>query len=120
MFVVRRLALEVGPTKAMSYHSLIGAVLLAPLLLTYGGDLAPADVGLIAVGGATIGAGSGVIFAIGLARIGSERAAVLTFAEPLVAVGVGVLAWNEPLRPLAIVGGLLVLGAGVHVARKTR
>jgi DME family drug/metabolite transporter len=121
MFVVRRLALEVGPTKAMSYHSLLGAVVLAPLLLTHDlGTVELPDVGLLVAGAATIGAASGVIFAIGVARIGSERAAVLTFAEPLVAVCVGVLAWSEPLRPLAIVGGVLVLGAGIHVALKTR
>lgn len=121
MFVVRRLAIEVGPTKAMSYHSLIGAAILAPLLFTHDvSSIAPEDVGLLVAGAATIGAGSGVIFAIGVARIGSERAAVLTFAEPLVAVCVGVLAWSEPLRPLAAIGGALVLGAGIHVAIKTR
>lgn len=120
MFVVRRLAIEVGASKAMSYHSLLGAVILAPLLVVYPGTIAVADAGLLVAGAATIGAGSGVMFAIGVARIGSARAAVLTFAEPLVAVAVGVLVWAEPLRPLAIVGGALVLGAGVHVARKTR
>ena len=37
------LAVEVGPTKAMSYHSLVGAVLLAPLLFIYQGQIAPAE-----------------------------------------------------------------------------
>ena len=41
-------------------------------------------------------------------------------AEPLVAVAVGVLVWDEPLRPLAWVGGAFVLAAGIHVARKAR
>ncbi len=120
MFVVRRLAIEVGAWKAMAYHSLVGAVILAPLVLAYTGEIAMADAGLLAAGAASIGAGSGVVFAVGVARIGSARAAVLTFAEPLVAVAVGVLVWDEALRPLAIVGGSLVLGAGIHVARKTR
>jgi drug/metabolite transporter (DMT)-like permease len=120
MFVVRRLAIEVGATKAMAYHALIAAILLAPLLFLYDGAYTAPDVGLLAAGAVTIGALSGVVFANGVARIGSARAAVLTFAEPLVAVAVGVLVWEEPLRPLAIVGGALVLGAGIHVARKTR
>jgi len=120
MFTVRRLALEVGASKAMSYHSLLGAVVLAPLLIVYPGSIAAEDAALFFTGAAVIGAGSGVMFAIGVARIGSARAAVLTFAEPLVAVAVGVLVWEEPLRPLAIVGGALVLGAGIHVARKKR
>ena len=57
------------------------------------------------------------MFVVGLARVGSARAAVLTFAEPLVAVAVGALAWGEALHPLAAVGGAMILGAGIHVAR---
>jgi DME family drug/metabolite transporter len=61
-----------------------------------------------------------VVFTVGLLRIGSARAAVLAFMEPIVAVAVGVLVWGEPLRPLAMVGGALVLGAGIQVARAPR
>ena len=60
------------------------------------------------------------MFAIGLTRIGSARAAVFVFAEPLVAVAVGALVWEEALHPLAAIGGLMVLGAGIHVAREAR
>lgn len=120
MFVVRRLALRIGATKAMAYHSLIAAVLLAPLALPHLDEVTSFDLTLLAAGAATIGATSGVVFAIGLTRIGSARAAVLTFAEPLVAVAVGALVWEEPLHPLAIVGGAMVLGAGIHVATKAR
>jgi drug/metabolite transporter (DMT)-like permease len=63
---------------------------------------------------------SGVIFVIGLRQIGSARASILTFAEPVVAVSVGVLVWGEPLRPLAVVGGALILTAGIHVAKQAR
>jgi len=118
MFTVRRLAERIGAPRAMSYHSLIVAVVAAPLLILYGGQATTADLGLLALGAATIGAGSGIVFAIGLTRIGSARAAVLTFAEPIVAVAVGVLVWHEPLRPLAAVGGAMVLGAGIYVARR--
>lgn len=123
MFVVRRLAERIGAPRAMSYHSLIAAVLLAPLLLIEPeatARLAREDVLLLAAGAITIGAGSGVMFAIGLTRIGSARAAVLVFAEPLVAVTVGALWWDEPLHPLAALGGAMVLAAGIHVAREAR
>jgi drug/metabolite transporter (DMT)-like permease len=63
---------------------------------------------------------SGILFVAGLARIGSARAAVLAFAEPLVAVLVGALCWNQTLHRIAMVGGLAVLAAGVHVARQAR
>ncbi len=118
MFTVRRLAERIGAPRAMSYHSLIVAVVAAPLLFLYADKITAPDLGLLTIGAATIGAGSGMIFAVGLTRIGAARAAVLTFAEPIVAVAVGVLVWHEPLRPLAAVGGAMVLGAGIYVARK--
>jgi drug/metabolite transporter (DMT)-like permease len=120
VFCVRRLALTIGPTKAMAYHALIGAVVLAPFALVHAGDIASTDIALLAAGSVSIGATSGVVFAIGLARIGSARAALLAYAEPLVAVGVGALVWDEPLHPLALLGGAMVLGAGIHVARQAR
>jgi drug/metabolite transporter (DMT)-like permease len=120
VFVVRRLAHRIGATRAISYHSLIGAALLAPFAITHASDVTAGDFALLVAGAVTIGAISGIVFAVGLLRIGSARAAVLSFAEPLVAVGVGALVWEEPLHPLAIVGGAMVLGAGIHVARKAR
>jgi drug/metabolite transporter (DMT)-like permease len=118
VFCVRRLAQRVGAVRAMSYHSLIAAAVLAPLLVAGAGTVTAPALALIVIGAATLGCLSGVAFVIGLTWIGSARAAVLTFAEPLVAVAVGALVWHEPLRPLAAVGGVLVLGAGIHVARK--
>ena len=119
MFTVHRLVVRIGAGRAMSYHSLIVAVVASPLLILFGDAISGPDLALLAIGAATIGAGSGIVFAIGLTRIGSARAAVLTFAEPIVAVAVGVIAWNEPLRPLAALGGAMVLGAGIYVARRT-
>lgn len=120
VFVVRRLAARIGPARAVAYHSLLAAALLAPLGASGYATVGAAALGRIALGGATIGACSGVLFVVGLARIGAARTAVLTFAEPLVAVAVGVLAWHEPLRPIAALGGALVLAAGIHVARQAR
>ncbi|HEU0037483.1 MAG TPA: DMT family transporter [Kofleriaceae bacterium] len=121
VFVVRRLAHRLGPPRAMSYHSLLAALVLAPFALV---DLpaAPSPSGLLLVvaGAVTIGAVSGVVFAYGLVRVGSARAAVLTFAEPLVAVAVGAVVWEEPLHLTSALGAVLVLGAGIHVASKAR
>ncbi|HEX8113807.1 MAG TPA: EamA family transporter, partial [Kofleriaceae bacterium] len=86
----------------------------------HAGELTLPRLGLLAAGSIALGAASGVAFTVGLIRVGSARAAVLTFIEPLVAVGVGAAVWGEPLSPLAVVGGTLVLGAGIEVARKAR
>jgi drug/metabolite transporter (DMT)-like permease len=121
VFSVRRLAAAIGPARAMAYHSLIAALVLAPIALATAaerlGGVTAHGLALLVVGAITIGAASGIAYATGLVRIGAARAAILAYAEPLVAVAVGALVWGESLHPLAAVGGALVLGAGIHVVR---
>jgi len=64
-----------------------------------------------------LGALAGVAFVRGLAVIGSSRAAMLTYLEPVVAVACGALAWHEPLGRLTVVGVALIVGSGAWVAR---
>ena len=120
VFVVRRLAERIGAARVMSYHSALAAVVMLPFAVSGLATVSWPDFALLAAGSTTVGALSGVMFVAGLARIGAARAAVLTFAEPLVAVSVGALVWDEPVRPLAALGGTLVLAAGIHVARQGR
>jgi drug/metabolite transporter (DMT)-like permease len=120
VFAVRRLATKIGSARAVAYHSLIAGAVMSPLLVVHAGELAVGPVARVAAGAASIGAISGVLFVVGLRRIGPARAAVLAFAEPLVAVLVGSLCWNQTLHPIAAVGGAMVLAAGVHVARQAR
>lgn len=120
VFVVRRLATRIGTLRAISYHSLIGALITLPLALPYVTRVTGPAFGWLAAGAILLGVGSNTLFIGGLQRIGSGRTAVLTFAEPLVAVAIGVLVWNQPFGPIAVVGGALVLAAGLHVARQAR
>lgn len=120
VFTVRRLATRIGVARMQSYHSLLAGVAMAPLAAGHLGQLTPGGLGLLVAGAATIGAASGVLFSVGLTRIGSARTAVLTFCEPIVAVAVGAIVWDEPLHPIAMLGAVLVLGAGLQVARKAR
>jgi drug/metabolite transporter (DMT)-like permease len=120
VFTARRIAARIGAARALCYHALVAAAAMAPLAVAHAAELTPSRLGLLAIGAITLGAASGVAFTVGLIRIGSARAAVLTFIEPLVAVGVGATVWGEPLSPLAVLGGALVLGAGIEVARKAR
>jgi DME family drug/metabolite transporter len=120
VFIVRRAAERLGVARAMSYHSLLAGLVMLPLALGGLAAISAFDITLLGAGACTIGAMSGVIFIVGLRAIGSARASILTFAEPVVAVTVGVAVWGEPMRPLAVVGGALILAAGVHVARQAR
>lgn len=120
VFIVRRLVARIGAARTQSYHALLAGVAMAPLAAGHVDQLTPGSLGLLCAGAATIGAASGVVFLVGLARIGSARTAILTFIEPIVAVVVGAVVWDEPLHPIAMLGGVLVLGAGIEVARKAR
>ncbi len=116
VFVVRRLTGRIGPSRAIAYHALIAGALLLPLGIGELSQLGAADVGRLAAASLVLGSIAGILFVDGLSRIGSARAAVLAFFEPLVAVICGWAAFGEALGPAALLGGALVLGAGAWVA----
>jgi drug/metabolite transporter (DMT)-like permease len=117
VFTVRRLVPLIGAARVVSYHSLIAVVMVAPFAI--GAGVVPGARALAwAVGGSVfLGAVAGVVYVRGLAVIGASRAAMLAYAEPVVAVVVGALAWGEPVGALALVGVALIVGSGVYVAK---
>jgi drug/metabolite transporter (DMT)-like permease len=117
VFVVRRLTTEIGPIRVMCFHSIGSGMLLLPFAIGGFAAVELGDLALLALGTLTIGAIAGVAYLRGLAGIGATRAALLTFCEPLVAVAVGTAVWGEPLGAAAVAGAVLVIGAGVAVAR---
>ncbi|MCE9577458.1 MAG: DMT family transporter [Deltaproteobacteria bacterium] len=117
VFVVRRLVPRLGAARTVSYHSLLGAALIAPFGLAGLHQVTASDLARLAIGSLVLGAIAGAVFLRGLDRIGSARAAVLTFAEPVVAVAVGWLVFDEPLGAIAGVGAVLILAAGIGTSR---
>ncbi|MEZ4402271.1 MAG: EamA family transporter [Kofleriaceae bacterium] len=117
VFVVRRLGQRIGAPRALAYHALAAAVLMAPFALTAGGAPTVGGLAWLTLGAIATGAVAGAAFIWGLGIIGSARAAMLTYLEPLVAVAVGAVVWHEPLGHYAAIGGALVLASGVYVAR---
>lgn len=117
VFVVRRLSLRIGAPRAICYHALLAALVMAPFALVAGGAPTVGGVAWLALGAVLTGAVAGAAFVWGLGVIGSARAAVLTYLEPLVGVAVGALVWDEPLGRYAAVGAALVIAAGVYVVR---
>lgn len=117
VFVVRRLAARIGASRAIAYHSLLAAIVVAPLGAGHLDAIDAGDLAYLGAGSLLLGALAGIGFVAGLSRIGSARAAVLTFLEPLVAVIVGWTAFGEGLGPIAALGGALILGAGLWVVR---
>jgi drug/metabolite transporter (DMT)-like permease len=116
VFVARRLEPRIGASATIAYHALIAALLLAPLLVVDSADIDGRALGLLALGAAVPGALAGVLFVTGLGQIGSSRAAVLAYLEPLVAVVIGWSVWGEALGPPAGAGAVLIVGAGIRVS----
>lgn len=118
VFFVRRLASEIGVPRVISYHALLAGVFLLPMLLTVPMDLVTVrGFAILTAGSAIVGAAAGLIYASGLVRVGAATSGVLTFAEPLVAVLVGILVWHEPATFAMLAGGALVVAAGLWVIR---
>ena len=57
------------------------------------------------------------LFFAGLDRIGPTRAATLSTVEPLVTVALAATVLGEPISPVQVVGGILILAAVVLLAR---
>ena len=60
---------------------------------------------------------AGFVFLGGLRRVRADHAAILTYVEPVSAVVFAALFLGESLTLPTIVGGALVVGGGVMVAR---
>ncbi len=117
VFLAKRLEPRIGANRTIAYHALVAAVVLLPFMRGDVGQLSASSLGLIVAGAAFPGALAGVLFVVGLAKIGSSRAAVLAYFEPLVAVGLGWAVWHEQLSVFAILGAGCIVAAGVWVAR---
>jgi drug/metabolite transporter (DMT)-like permease len=55
-----------------------------------------------------------------LARVKATEVALMSYLIPIVAVAVGALAFDEPLRPRLVAGSVLVLAGVAFVGRKRR
>jgi len=90
VFLCRRFSERVGTFRALGTHALLAAAMMLPLAVLHGfGSLRAWHAIPLGVGIALPGVLAGVLFLRGLPRVGSARAAVLAFLEPLVAVAAG-------------------------------
>jgi DME family drug/metabolite transporter len=122
--VTSKMQLEQGhsPEGVMAVAFGLGAVLLAPILVT--GDTA----WLTTPGGATLAVYLGIVptavayilFARGLERLPAASVATLTLAEPLTAATLGVAILGERPGAVAGLGALLVLSGLLVLAARPR
>ncbi|GAA1696665.1 EamA family transporter [Kribbella yunnanensis] len=95
-----------------------GALILLPLAITAGITPSSSSWPLIAYFGLVPTALAYTTFYLGLKAIRASTAAVVALIEPLLAALIGVLAFNEHLTPLSLVGAAVLLVAVVLQARR--
>jgi DME family drug/metabolite transporter len=117
VFVLSRLVIRIGGVRAMGYHSLLACLFLLPFAGVSGlAQVDLLDVAILSAAAVLPGMLAGLAFVHGLTAIGAARTAVLSLFEPVVACCIGWLVFGERLGVLAIVGGVMVLGAGALVS----
>ncbi|HKA90629.1 MAG TPA: DMT family transporter [Haliangiales bacterium] len=109
VFIAKRIGGDFSDVELMVFHALLAGALLLPAT-----GAAPPLGGAIA-GGVLSSLVAGVVYFAGLRRIPAERAGILAYLEPLVAVLVGWIAFAEVPSPLAAIGGSLIVGGGALV-----
>ncbi len=120
VLVNRRLVMRFSATELMAYHGVIATPLLFALAPLH--ELARLNLGATLVligGGVGPGAIAGILFILALERIRAARAATLTLLEPLVAVGIAVVAYGVRLAPISWAGAAMVLGGAAVAMRRT-
>lgn len=122
---IKRWGAGIHPLSLAAVPMLIGALLVAPVA-------AIAERGArVSLDARSLGAlvylavlGSALTFTVFywlLARVSATRVALISYLIPVVAVGIGAAAFDEPLRPRLVAGAALVLaGVGLVSALRSR
>jgi drug/metabolite transporter (DMT)-like permease len=108
----KRLASDFGDAELLAWHVLLGGLLVAAVSWPLG---PPAELIWPAAGSVVSGLGAGLLYYAGLRRIAAERAAILSYLEPVAAVLCGWLAFGEAPGLGALAGGALVVAGGAIV-----
>jgi drug/metabolite transporter (DMT)-like permease len=106
-----------APLTVAFWDCLVGAAVVAPVLLL-GGRVLPAGAGewgTVLLLGVVFTGLSTLVYAVLLRRVTAQAAGVLTFLEPVAAVLLAAALVGEPLSTEVVVGGVLVLVAGIAV-----
>jgi len=109
-----------GPALMAVEYTLASAILLPAVVWAYmRGDSpsTPQAYAALLVLGVVLTALTGLVFLSGLRRVRTDRAALLTYAEPVSAVIFAALLLGEPLTAATVIGGGMVVMGGLIVAR---
>ncbi len=115
----RRAGRTFSPLAVSSLHAVVSAL---TLLLVFGGDVLPttfdSSMRFVAFGAIINGLLGAVLFNLSLRAIGAQLVGVITYLEPLTAAVIGIVILGEPFTRWTVIGGSIVLAAGIWAARE--
>jgi len=121
---IRRLLTRYSPYRILTAQMAIGTVLLLPLAapalasLHYA-EVTPLGWGTLAFSALLAGVVTNLLYYVGVRRVGASRAAVYQYLQSFLGVLFAVSLLHEPLGPLQVLGGVIVV-AGVLLSRRDR
>ncbi|HSQ22376.1 MAG TPA: DMT family transporter [Coriobacteriia bacterium] len=113
----KRLLRGIPTTIYMLGEDITAALVLLPLVIMTPGPSTAVEWGSLVTLGVVHTAATGVLFLSALRTVRADHAAVLTYAEPVSAVVFAAIFLREPITPATVIGGLMVVLAGMRVAR---
>ncbi len=114
---VKRLLRGIPASTYMLGEYLVAAAVLLPAALLLTGPVGAVEWAALATLGIVHTAFTGALFLTGLRLVPADRAAILTYAEPVSAVAFAALLLGERASTTTLLGGAAVVAAGVMVAR---
>lgn len=119
VILTKRMGPRFTAEEQLVYHAVISALVLTAFAVATHARI-PTSEGAtrVALAAIVLGATAGLLFLYGLRRIAAEHAGILTFLEPLTAVLVAWLAWGERPGLAALIGGAIVVAAGIAAIRE--
>jgi drug/metabolite transporter (DMT)-like permease len=121
---IRRLLTRYSPYRILTAQMAIGTALLLPLAapalasLRYA-EVTPVGWGTLAFSALLAGVVTNLLYYVGVRRVGASRAAVYQYLQSFLGVLFAVSLLHEPLGPLQVLGGVIVV-AGVLLSRRDR
>ncbi|MBE0417021.1 MAG: EamA family transporter [Coriobacteriia bacterium] len=114
---VKRLLKGIPASTYMLGEYLVAATVLLPAAVLLQGPIGGVEWAALATLGVVHTAFTGALFLTGLRLVPADRAAILTYAEPVSAVVLAALFLGERASMTTLVGGVGVVAAGIMVAR---
>jgi len=111
----KKLAPDFGNAELLVWHLLVSGAILVAAAWPLG---PPSALAWPAIGCLVSTLLPGLLYFAGLRRIAAEKAGILAYLEPLVAVLAGWLAFGETPAPAALAGGLLIIAGGALVVTR--